>query len=190
LKSQTLTDVAMAECNQALLEEKTSRCKEKSEKIAQGLVQQKEASAEEAKLTAQQIEERLVAAEKNRLEQNEKELAKVKQMNARVEEAQEKMKAKSAHDMSATEAKIQSADDRRQLLIQSTQEKCAAEVAKVQAIVNSQRCSRSFENLDNCTSIAILVFTVLIRLVVFYLVVGPRNFSFQSLEHGNPQSIL
>ena len=62
----------MAECNQALLEEKTSRCKEKSEKIAQGLVQQKEASAEEAKLTAQQIEERLVAAEKNRLEQNEK----------------------------------------------------------------------------------------------------------------------
>jgi hypothetical protein len=28
----------MAECNQALLEEKTSRCKEKSEKIAQGLV--------------------------------------------------------------------------------------------------------------------------------------------------------
>ena len=38
LKSQTLTDVAMAECNQALLEEKTSRCKEKSEKIAQGLV--------------------------------------------------------------------------------------------------------------------------------------------------------
>jgi hypothetical protein len=111
-------------------------------------------------------------------------------MNARVEEAQEKMKAKSAHDMSATEAKIQSADDRRQLLIQSTQEKCAAEVAKVQAIVNSQRCSRSFENLDNCTSIAILVFTVLIRLVVFNLVVGPRNFSFQSLEHGNPQSIL
>jgi len=52
-------------------------------------------------------------------------------MNARVEEAQEKVKAMGAHDMSATEAKIQSAEDRRQQLIQSTQEKCAAEVAKV-----------------------------------------------------------
>jgi Fe2+ transport system protein B len=149
-------------CNQALLEEKTSRCKEKSEKIAQGLVQQKEASAEEAKLTAQQIEERLVAAEKNRLEQNEKELAKVKQMNARVEEAQEKMKAKSAHDMSATEAKIQSADDRRQLLIQSTQEKCAAEVAKVQPAIVKVKILNAVLAALRILIIAIIVFTVLI----------------------------
>ena len=153
----------MVGCNQVLLEEKTSRCKEKSEKIAQGLVQQKEASAEEAKLTAQQIEERLIAAEKNRLEQNEKELAKVKQMNARVEEAQEKMKAKSAHDMSATEAKIQSADDRRQLLIQSTQEKCAAEVAKVQpAIVRVVKILNAVLAALRILIIAIIVFTVLI----------------------------
>ena len=46
---------------QALLEEKTSKCREKSEKIKEGLSQQKELVAEESKQTAQQLEERLVS---------------------------------------------------------------------------------------------------------------------------------
>ena len=48
-------------CTQALLDEKTSKCREKSEKIKEGLSQQRELVAEESKQTAQQLEERLVS---------------------------------------------------------------------------------------------------------------------------------
>ena len=73
------------------------------------------------------------AAEKNRLEQTEKELEKIKQMNARVNEAQTKRSEMETHDFSQTEAKMQSADERREQLIKETQDKAAAEVAKVRS---------------------------------------------------------
>ena len=70
-------------------------------------------------------------AEAKRLEESEKQLEKVKQMNNRVSEAEKKRGEAAPHDFSVKEAKLQSAEERKAALIKETQDKAAAEVAKV-----------------------------------------------------------
>ena len=71
------------------------------------------------------------AAEAKRTEEQERQLEKVRQMNSRVSEAEKKRGEKEPHDFTPTAAKIQSAEEKKAALIKETQEKAAAEVAKV-----------------------------------------------------------
>jgi hypothetical protein len=70
-------------------------------------------------------------AEARRAEENERQLEKVRQMNNRVPEAEKKRGEMEPHDMSSKEAKLQAAEERKAALLKETQEKGAAEIAKV-----------------------------------------------------------
>ena len=70
-------------------------------------------------------------AEARRAEENERQLEKVRQMNNRVSEAEKKRGEIEPHDMSTKEAKILSAEERKAAILKETQEKGAAEIAKV-----------------------------------------------------------
>jgi hypothetical protein len=58
-------------------------------------------------------------------------LERVQQMNKRVSEAERKRGEIEPHDFSHKEAKLQSAEERKAALLKETQERAAAEVAKV-----------------------------------------------------------
>ena len=71
------------------------------------------------------------AAEAKRTAEQEKQLEKVRQMNSRVSEAEKKRGEEAPHDFTPKAAKIQSAEEKKAALLKETQEKAAAEVAKV-----------------------------------------------------------
>lgn len=152
---------------QAALAARTEKCREKSEKIKEGLEQKNQAFTDLSNKTADSINERMVYpfsvvlrmthdprvrsctsapslscgmlmlmcwqanAEAKRAEETGKQLEKVKQMNNRVSEAEKKRGEAAPYDFSVKEAKLQSAEERKAALIKETQDKAAAEVAKV-----------------------------------------------------------
>lgn len=61
-------------------------------------------------------------------------MEKVKQMNNRVSEAEKKRGQMEGYDISKTEAKLQSAEERKAALLKETQDRASAEVAKVCAL--------------------------------------------------------
>lgn len=71
------------------------------------------------------------AAEAKRTAEQEKQLEKVRQMNSRVSEAEKKRGEEAPHDFTPKAAKIQSAEEKKAAILKETQEKAAAEVAKV-----------------------------------------------------------
>ena len=75
------------------------------------------------------------AAEAKRQEENQKQLEKVRQMNSRVGEAEKKRGEQEPYDISKKEAKLQSAEEKKAALLKETQDKAAAEVAKVRTSV-------------------------------------------------------
>ena len=84
------------------------------------------------------------AADAKRMEENEKQMEKIRQMNNRVSEAEKKRDQMEGYDISKTEAKLQSAEERKAALIKETQDKASAEIAKVLHVDFSQICHVSY----------------------------------------------
>jgi len=80
------------------------------------------------------------AADAKRTEENEKQMEKIRQMNNRVSEAEKKRDQMEGYDISKTEAKLQSAEERKAALIKETQDKASAEIAKVSYVDVSHIC--------------------------------------------------
>jgi hypothetical protein len=76
-------------------------------------------------------EAKLQLAEAKRLEETGKLLERVQQMNKRVSEAERKRGEIGPYDFSHKEAKLQSAEERKAALLKETQDRAAANVAKV-----------------------------------------------------------